>query len=130
MLTRILYISAVAEGVTDLDVQIILGASQVNNRRLDITGMLAQSDGHFVQWLEGRTEVIREMMTKIAADRRHREVRLLHEEPIERRRFSRWAMELVRRDDLTDAMNRLHRDGGDNTTEMHDMIRQLLEGAG
>ena len=130
MLTRILYISAIAEGVTDIDVQVILGTSQVNNRRLDIAGMLAQSDGHFVQWLEGRTEVIRDMMTKIAGDRRHREVRLLHEESIERRRFSRWAMKLVRRDDLTEAMNRLHRDGGANTAEMQDMIRQLIEGAG
>ena len=41
MLTRVFYISKVAPGVSDIDVRVILGVAQVNDRRLDVTGMLA-----------------------------------------------------------------------------------------
>lgn len=53
MLTRIFYVTEIADVLTDIDVQIILGVAQVNSRQLDVTGMLAQSDGHFAQVLEG-----------------------------------------------------------------------------
>ncbi len=129
MLTRILYISAIADGVSDIDVQIILGVSQVNNRRLDITGMLVQSHGHFVQLLEGRSSVVRDLMGKIAADPLHRDLRLLHDQPIERRQFSRWAMGLVRSDDLTETTNRLHRDGCESAAEMRRLIERLMASA-
>ena len=76
MLTRVFYISEIADSVTDVDVQIILGVAQVNNRRLDVTGMLAQSDGHFAQLLEGRSDVMRTLLAKIARDPRHRAIRI------------------------------------------------------
>ncbi len=129
MLTRVFYISEIVESVTDIDVLVILGVAQVNNRRLDVTGMLAQSDGHFAQVLEGRTDVMRTLLAKIATDPRHREMRSLLQDSIERRQFSRWSMGLVRRDDMAEQMKTLHRDGCTNNAQARLMIQQLMASA-
>ena len=126
MLTRVFYISEVAEGVSDIDVRIILGVAQVNNRRLDVTGMLAQSDGHFAQLLEGRSEVIGQLVTRIRADTRHRRVRMLLQDAIGTRQFARWSMGLIRRDDMAEEMQRLHRDGTGSNAQARRMIQQLM----
>lgn len=126
MLTCVFYVSEVAEALTEVDVQVILGVAQVNNRRLDVTGMLAQSDGHFAQVLEGRAEVIAKLVARISQDRRHRAIRLVLQEPIRTRRFSRWAMGLVRRDDMADEMRVLHRDGCADSTLARRLIEQLM----
>lgn len=126
MLTRIFYISEIAETVTDIDVQVILGVAQVNNRRMDVTGMLAQSDGHFAQVLEGRTDVMRTLLAKIAVDPRHRALRSLLQDSIERRQFSRWSMGLVRRDDMAEQMLVAHRDGCANNATARQLIQQLM----
>lgn len=126
MLIRHFYISAIAEGVTEVDVQVILGTAQINNRRLDLTGMIAQSDGHFAQVLEGRVEAVATVLEKIHRDRRHRDVRVLLEEPIDKRQFARWAMGLLRRDDMTEEMSRLHRDGCANDAEARAVLNLLM----
>lgn len=123
---RVFYISEIADSVTDVDVQVILGAAQINNRRLDVTGMLAQSDGHFAQLLEGRLEVVLNMVAKIRKDPRHRALRILLEETIVTRQFSHWAMGLMRRDDMSDAMRALHRDGCASKAEARRLVQVLM----
>jgi len=108
MLVRVFYVSEIADDVSDLDVQVILGASQINNRRTDVTGMLVQSDGHFAQLLEGREEAVDAIMARIARDHRHRGLRVLLREPTTTRQFARWAMGLRRRDDVQETLTRLH----------------------
>ena len=103
-LMRVFYVSEIAPGVTDADMQVILGAAQVNNRRLDITGMLAQSDGHFAQVLEGRAPAVAALMERIRVDPRHVALRVLLQEPIMTRQFARWTMGLIRRDDMSEPM--------------------------
>lgn len=129
MLTRIFYISEIVETVSEVDVQVILGVAQVNNRRLDVTGMLVRSDGHFAQLLEGRSDVIRALMARIGADTRHRAVRRVLEESIERRQFARWSMGLVRRDDMAEVMHTLHRDGCENNAAARRVMQQLVASA-
>ena len=126
MLKRIFYVSEIASGVTDVDVQVILGIAQVNNRRLDVTGMLAQSDGHFAQVLEGRAEAVAALMDRIRADERHVDVRVLLDEPIIRRQFAHWSMGLIRRDDMAEEMHRLHRDGCADEAQARAMIASLM----
>lgn len=126
MLTRVFYVSEVAPGVTDIDMQVILGIAQVNNRRLDVTGMLVQSDGHFAQVLEGRSQAVASLMDRICADARHGDVRVLLEEPIVTRQFARWAMGLVRRDDMTETMRLLHRDGCADKSRARALIQSLM----
>ncbi len=123
---RCFYVSEIATGVTDLDVQIILGVAQLNNRRLDVTGMLVQSDGHFAQVLEGRPEVVSGLLEKIRLDRRHRDVRVLLQEDVSRRQFANWGMGLVRRDDKTAEMRQLHRQGCADDARARELIMTLL----
>ena len=126
MLIRVFYISEVAAGLSDIDVRIILGVAQVNNRRLDVTGMLAQSDGHFAQLLEGRSEVVGPLVARIRADTRHRRVRMLLQDAIGTRQFARWSMGLIRRDDMAEEMHQLHRDGTGSHAQARRMIQQLM----
>lgn len=126
MLIRVFYISEIADSVTDVDVQVILGAAQINNRRLDVTGMLLQGNGYFAQVLEGRIEVVRALVAKIRRDQRHRALRILLEETIVTRQFPRWSMGLLRRDDMTDSLRALHLDGCATQEEAGRLLQVLM----
>ena len=126
MLARVFYVSEIAPGMTDVGMQVILGISQVNNRRLDVTGMLAQSDGHFAQVLEGRAAAVKALMDRIRADARHVGLRMLLDEPIVTRQFARWSMGLIRRDDMAQAMQLLHREGCVDTAQARAVIASLM----
>lgn len=108
MLVRMFYVSEIANPLSATDVQVLVGAAQVKNRRLDITGMLARSATHFAQALEGRREAVDQVMARVLGDARHRDVRILLEESVTRRQFERWAMGLVTRYDAVDLMRDLH----------------------
>ncbi len=125
-LARIFYVSEIVTPVSVVDIQVILGAAQVINRRLDVTGMLAQSDGHFAQVLEGRPEAILDVMARIGRNPRHRLIRVILEEPISRRQFDRWAMGLVRRDDMAAEMQLLHQAGAMAADEARVLVQRLL----
>jgi len=127
MLVRHFYVSEIAQGVSDLDVQVILGVAQVNNRRLDLTGMLAQSDGHFAQVLEGRAEAVAALMARIRRDARHRDVRMLLQETAERRQFANWAMGLVRRDDMSAAIAAAHGVGCVDDLHARRLLQALMD---
>lgn len=128
MLIRLFYVSAIVPPLTDLDVKIILGEAQVRNRRLDVTGMMAKSDGHFCQVLEGRSEAVVRVMTSVKRSRHHEAVRVLLEEAIDRRQFPSWAMGLLIRDDLASEMRALHERGQVEGIDLKDVIQQLLTG--
>lgn len=88
-LVRAFYVSAIVAPLSDVDVQAILGAAQMKNRRVDVTGMLAQSGSHFAHVLEGRHDAVQETLARVARDARHSRVRVLLEEAITRRQFGR-----------------------------------------
>ena len=125
-LVRLFYVSEIVEPISAVDMRVILGASQIRNRRLDVTGMLAQSEGHFAQVLEGRREAVDDVMARVSRDSRHAALRVLLEESIDRRQFAHWAMELIRHDDLAEELRRWHRDAGSvDATAAREMIRRL-----
>lgn len=126
MLMSIFYVSDIAEDVSDLDVEIILGVAQVKNRRLDVTGMLAVGDGHFAQILEGRIDVVSLLFERIQADRRHASVRVLSQESIVTRRFARWSMRLVNITDLSDELRLLHRKGINCGERVRHLVQVLM----
>ncbi len=107
-LVRAFYVSAIVKPLSDVDVQVILGAAQMKNRRVDVTGMLAQSNGHFAQVLEGRHEAVQETLARVARDVRHNRVRVLLEEAITRRQFERWAMAWAYQEEIAHEMRLLH----------------------
>lgn len=126
-LVRLFYVSEIVAPISAVDVQVILGASQIRNRRLDVTGVIAQSDGHFAQVLEGRREAVDEVMQRILRDPRHAAISVLLEEPIMRRLFEHWAMALTQRDDLADELRCWHRDAASvGIAAAREMVRRLV----
>lgn len=95
MLRRILYVSSIAEGMTDQVLTHIVAVAQVNNRRLDVTGALAIAPGVFAQVLEGLAEDVEHTLDRIRCDERHEHLQLLLDEPITLRLFDRWSMQLL-----------------------------------
>lgn len=62
------------------------------NAPLDVTGALLFTGVHFAQVLEGPREAVDELMRRITADPRHRDLRVTQSGPLATRRFARWAM--------------------------------------
>lgn len=93
-LCRAIYVSrAVGQAGTNLlSVAEILGVSERNNRRDRLTGVLLCHDGWFVQALEGARVDIDRLMTRLEADPRHTDIRVLAFDTIEHRAFPDWSM--------------------------------------
>jgi hypothetical protein len=95
MLRRVAYVSQIAEGTTDEAIKRIVAKAQLNNRRHDLSGVLALGPGLFAQILEGAPDAVEDTLTRIRADERHLNVRLVIDVPIQGRLFDRWSMELL-----------------------------------
>lgn len=94
MLVRLLYASRLdtaGDGGAQT-IESILAQSRSKNPALGITGVLCHGGGVFMQVLEGGREPVNALYNKIAADKRHREVTLLHYAEIAERRFGNWTM--------------------------------------
>lgn len=90
MLHRVIYASEAvgATGVSTLSIAQILGASEVNNRRDEVTAALMFHRGHIVQALEGSRADLDRLMRRLLADRRHTGLRVLIDTPITNRLLS------------------------------------------
>ena len=67
----------------------------VNNRKLNITGLLILTGDEFLQVLEGPTKAVNQLYLQIAKDKRHRDVQLISYETINQRFFQTWNMRLI-----------------------------------
>jgi hypothetical protein len=70
----------------------IFRTSVRNNRRDGITGALALPDGKFVQVVEGMSADVEDLMVRLRADSRHKDIVVLGEWPITARLFEDWSM--------------------------------------
>ncbi|AUW60213.1 photopigment and puc expression activator [Sphingobium sp. SCG-1] len=86
------YISSVRGNITIEECNAILAKSRINNRRLDVSGVLLFNSKRFLQALEGEEHVIKPLFEKISADPRHAAVVMLNHRAIEARQFGSWAM--------------------------------------
>ena len=125
-LLRLFYVSSIVEPLGDSAIEVILGQAQMRNRRLDVTGMLAKSDGHFCQILEGRLDAVAAVMVRIESSKCHREIKVLLEEAVSKRRFAGWAMGLVVRDDMADQMKALHEGAPPDPIALSAIIDELM----
>lgn len=100
-LVRLVYISRstfvpVAGNQTiEPNVARILAKSRKNNRERNVVGGLFFGDGCFLQCLEGDAEVVDALYKKIAADPRHKDVKILSRLDIHRVGFPDWSMKYV-----------------------------------
>ena len=98
----------------------------MRNRRLDVTGMLAKSDGHFCQVLEGRPEAVAAVMVRVQNSSCHRDIKVLMEEKVRQRQFEGWAMGLIVRDDMADQMRALHEGEAPTGPKLEAVIEELM----
>ena len=73
--------------------------SEANNPTMQITGAMVFLRSRFVQALEGPKENIDCLFEKIRQDPRHRNVKVLFDEPTSHRHFPDWAMQCFQLDD-------------------------------
>ena len=95
MLVRLLYVSQPVGPVTTTMTTLILEKSAAYNKKENITGILCQGSGLWMQVLEGERSQVNLLYARIMADRNHHNVELLWMEEIAHRRFGQWSMALV-----------------------------------
>jgi len=95
MLIRLLYVSKPVGPITTYVTSSILETSSVNNKSSEITGVLCQGSGIYMQVIEGQRSAISALFSRIMADKRHNTVEILSLEEIDQRRYGQWSMALV-----------------------------------
>ncbi|WP_051234519.1 BLUF domain-containing protein [Marinimicrobium agarilyticum] len=100
-LVQVVYISratfkpAAASGGVEPHVARILQQSRTNNPRLGLGGVLYYGNGYFFQCLEGDRPVVEELLGKLKKDERHKDVRIVMEQKIQKREFTDWSMKYI-----------------------------------
>lgn len=92
-LEQLIYISeSVAPVASALQMSDILATARPNNRRDAITGALTAAAGRFIQIIEGPAASLDDLLARLRADTRHREVQIVARCPIDARDFPDWEM--------------------------------------
>jgi hypothetical protein len=100
MLIRLIYVSK-AVGPQSLTLtESILRKAHAWNTENDITGVLCEGQGVFLQALEGERGQVTRLYARIFADPRHADLELIHCESITERRYGRWSMARVSLSDV------------------------------
>ncbi|MEZ5667932.1 MAG: BLUF domain-containing protein [Alphaproteobacteria bacterium] len=92
MIRSLVYISAAARTITDVDIAAILSAADRNNARKQLTGVLLFTGEAFLQVLEGPADQVAAMLDLIRADTRHSNMIVLLDRSIAARQFGDWTM--------------------------------------
>ena len=95
LLTRLVYISrAVGPQTTTVTTQ-ILETARAFNKSHNLTGVLCQGKGLYVQVLEGERSIVNSLYRRIVADNRHTDTEVVSFTDIPARQFQSWSMALV-----------------------------------
>ncbi|MBF4606534.1 BLUF domain-containing protein [Curtobacterium sp. VKM Ac-1393] len=88
----LVYTSTQTRPITDSELAQILAVGREKNTLLGVTGMLAHKGDNCIGIIEGDDDVVHARFGQVQADPRHTNVRVLLDEPIERRSFPDWSM--------------------------------------
>lgn len=99
-LIRMIYVSTRVQS-HDLDLNALSQVAHANNKKNNLSGMLAFDRKYFIQAIEGERKRVCKLLGNLYADPRHTEVVLLDFSPIEKREFGLWSMQFVPLDSLT-----------------------------
>ena len=100
MLIRLIYLSKAVGSHSEALSDSILRAAHTWNAQHDITGVLCEGQGVYLQVLEGERGQVSRLYARIFADPRHTDLELLHCETITERRYGTWSMARVRLSDV------------------------------
>lgn len=73
----------------------ILAKSRFNNRKNGLVGVLYFGDGVFFQCLEGDEDAVNTLLTKLEADHRHKDLKVISKKYIDHLSFGDWAMKFA-----------------------------------
>jgi hypothetical protein len=93
-LKRVVYVSEKTDA-SDTTLKDIIASSKKNNPEEGVTGCLLSGSNSFLQLLEGPTDFIDTLYSKISKDNRHENVATLCDENIDERLFLSWSMKLA-----------------------------------
>jgi hypothetical protein len=94
------------------DCSAILRVASGRNGLDGITGLLYTQEDAFLQVIEGPEESVAELLESLHADPRHRDIRILLDQFVEKREFGDWMM--------------LHRDQRETADEFDERLRRRL----
>ena len=111
-LYEVLYVSTLAPEQPLSVVAEIAGRARQVNGELDITGLLIFDGQRFCQQLEGPRKAVLKLIERIRVDPRHINVEIVHNGPLQGRRFQRFSLAFSTVEDV-DALARMERLDGD-----------------
>ena len=100
MLIRLIYVSKVVDAQSNMLTDSILRKAHAWNTQNDITGVLCEGQGVFLQALEGERAKVTQLYARIFADPRHTDLQLIHCESITERHYCDWSMAYVKLSDV------------------------------
>ena len=100
MLIRLIYVSKAVEPQTSSLIDSVLRKAHTWNTENDITGVLCEGQGVYLQALEGERGKVTRLYARIAEDPRHTDLELIHCECITERRYGEWSMTRVSLSDV------------------------------
>ena len=100
MLIRLIYVSKAVDPQTRTLTDSILRKAHAWNTQNDVTGVLCEGQGMFLQALEGERGQVTRLYARIFADPRHKDLELIHCESITERRYGEWSMVRVNLSDV------------------------------
>jgi hypothetical protein len=98
-INQLVYISQAVRKMSPADLSAIQETAKTNNAPLDVTGSLFYNGGWFLQVLEGSPSTLDTLYNKIELDPRHKNSRVLYNEPAKFRTFPRWNMNMTNLND-------------------------------
>jgi hypothetical protein len=97
-INQLVYVSQSTRKMSSEDLNEIQRSAKNNNQHIDVTGSLFYNGGWFLQVLEGPLETLNALYKKIEKDPRHKNSRILYNEPAKFRTFTRWSMNMTNLD--------------------------------
>lgn len=98
-INQLVYVSQASRKMSEDDLRAIHATARTNNADIDVTGSLFYNGGWFLQVLEGPAPTLAALYKKIELDPRHKNSRILYNEPASFRTFPRWNMNMTNLDD-------------------------------
>jgi hypothetical protein len=98
-INQLVYVSQATRKMSNEDLNEIQKTAKYNNQNIDVTGSLFYNGGWFLQVLEGPLATLNALYRKIEKDARHKNSRILYNEPAKFRTFTRWSMNMTNLDD-------------------------------
>jgi hypothetical protein len=92
VLRRIIYTSKAKKKFSKRNLLDLLHEARAYNTLDNITGILMHREGCFLQVIEGESNVINNLVTRLKRDARHNEFKIIFDSSVNNRFFSNWAM--------------------------------------